>query len=169
MRVGSAGDVREKSQVQGSGQVLECPIQVVWDLTGWFMCGEDELQLLLLFQQGGDLRLQGRFLIFQIIGLLEKNKQVRLSLRTPARLRTQALDSDIRVRQDGRILTAWRVSVSSRRRLRHLAAAILFLSRLTRLFSSSSGESCEINTRIRQRRKDPGHKHNHRYPPPLIK
>lgn len=41
-------------------------------------------------------------------------------------------------------VSAWRVSVSSRRRLRHLAAAILFLSRLTRLFSSSSGESCSI-------------------------
>lgn len=38
-------------------------------------------------------------------------------------------------------LTPCSISVSSRRRLRHLAAASLFLSRLTLLFSSSSGLS----------------------------
>lgn len=40
-----------------------------------------------------------------------------------------------------KMLTDCSLSVSSRRRLRHLAAASLFLSLLTRLFSSSSGVS----------------------------
>lgn len=40
------------------------------------------------------------------------------------------------------ILTAWSFSVSSRRLLRHLAAASLFLSLLILLFSSSSGDNC---------------------------
>lgn len=42
-------------------------------------------------------------------------------------------------------LTACSRSVSSRRRLRHLAAASLFLSRRTRRFSSSSGVSCDTD------------------------
>lgn len=42
-------------------------------------------------------------------------------------------------------LTPCSISVSSRLRLRHLAAASLFLSRLTLLFSSSSGVNCMHN------------------------
>lgn len=41
-----------------------------------------------------------------------------------------------------KIHTAWSFSVSSRRLLRHLAAASLFLSLLILRFSSSSGDNC---------------------------
>lgn len=41
-----------------------------------------------------------------------------------------------------KIHTAWSFSVSSRRLLRHFAAASLFLSLLILRFSSSSGDNC---------------------------
>lgn len=67
--------------------------------------------------------------------------------RSPAgRRKTQVkgrFESEVLRSWAWRSLTFWRVSVNSRRRLRHLAAAILFLSLLIRRLSNSSGESLE--------------------------
>lgn len=103
---------------------------------------QDELQLLLLLQQVGYLRLQSGLLLLQLVRLLRKSRAGRQP-RPTSPDRPHPRGSPPRSPRDpGAALTACRVSVSSRRRLRHLAAAILFLSRRILLFSSSSGDSC---------------------------
>lgn len=103
---------------------------------------QDELQLLLLLQQVGYLRLQSGLLLLQLVRLLRKSRAGRQPRPTsPDRLYPRG-SPPRSPRDPGAALTACRVSVSSRRRLRHLAAAILFLSRRILLFSSSSGDSC---------------------------
>lgn len=154
--LGHRGTGSAQVQRRGSRQLLR-EAQLLGHLAGGPVGCQDELQFLLLLQQVSDLCLQRRLLLLQLVGLLQSKWGCQPGpASTPAGvppLATLPPSSWLSSPASRAALTACSVSVSSRRRLRHLAAAILFLSRRILLFSSSSGDSCGQREAAQSRRQ----------------
>lgn len=130
----------------GDGGQGKLGLQLWWDFADGLVGSQDELQPFFLLQQISNIILQAGLLIFKLVSFLSDGKKRKVAFSGMLGWSLLALRINTFSISDGKsggILTAWRVSVSSRLLLRHLAAACLFLSLRILLFSSSSGLICK--------------------------